>query len=355
MPGKRAGHTSTAVGRKIFVFGGSCGPEYLSDFFVLDTDPPPVVRVTSSSCVRGLEHKLLEYFNETEFSDVTFVIQNKKIYAHRLILATASEYFKAMFLTGFREGGTSEIAIPFVSYDSFLDVVKYIYCGRLPAFENVAVAQTGGAGEKGAASQRTYSNGGEGDGYSSGGAPRNIPSTNQSGDGGLMDGYVGSDDDNDIVHQTESGVGMGMSYEEDGFLRGDGGAYGSRNGLSEGGVSEDEGGKGGDRDSVLVKSPVHGRMTPAQLEKACEILEMSDQYMLDHLKQVMEKLLTYEVTEETVDFLLTHAVNCQAEQLGNYCQYFARNNSSIVGGESGESEREGEGLSGHFMKMTMGD
>ncbi len=37
-PGKRAGHTSTAVGRRIFVFGGSCGPEYLSDFFVLDTD-----------------------------------------------------------------------------------------------------------------------------------------------------------------------------------------------------------------------------------------------------------------------------------------------------------------------------
>jgi N-acetylneuraminic acid mutarotase len=39
-PGRRAGHSSTAVNRYIYVFGGSCGADYLSDFFVLDTDPP---------------------------------------------------------------------------------------------------------------------------------------------------------------------------------------------------------------------------------------------------------------------------------------------------------------------------
>lgn len=27
-PGRRAGHTATAVNRKIFVFGGSCGSDY---------------------------------------------------------------------------------------------------------------------------------------------------------------------------------------------------------------------------------------------------------------------------------------------------------------------------------------
>ncbi|EJK60750.1 hypothetical protein THAOC_18844, partial [Thalassiosira oceanica] len=40
-PGKRAGHTATGVGRRIYVFGGSCGTDYLNDFFVLDTDPTP--------------------------------------------------------------------------------------------------------------------------------------------------------------------------------------------------------------------------------------------------------------------------------------------------------------------------
>ena len=45
-PGRRAGHTATAVNRQIYVFGGSCGSDYLNDFYVLDTDPPPHAAVT---------------------------------------------------------------------------------------------------------------------------------------------------------------------------------------------------------------------------------------------------------------------------------------------------------------------
>jgi len=36
-PDRRAGHTATAVNRYIYIFGGSCGSDYLNDFFVLDT------------------------------------------------------------------------------------------------------------------------------------------------------------------------------------------------------------------------------------------------------------------------------------------------------------------------------
>ena len=32
-PGRRAGHTATAVNRKIYIFGGSCGSDYLNDFW----------------------------------------------------------------------------------------------------------------------------------------------------------------------------------------------------------------------------------------------------------------------------------------------------------------------------------
>eukprot|EP00980_Cylindrotheca_fusiformis_P009796 scaffold2156_cov115-Cylindrotheca_fusiformis.AAC.21 len=45
-PGRRAGHTATAVNRKIYVFGGSSGLDYLNDFYVLDTDPPPHATIT---------------------------------------------------------------------------------------------------------------------------------------------------------------------------------------------------------------------------------------------------------------------------------------------------------------------
>jgi len=58
-PGRRAGHTATAVGRSIYVFGGSCGSDYLNDFYVLDTDPAPHAGVTqptptTSTTSRGL-------------------------------------------------------------------------------------------------------------------------------------------------------------------------------------------------------------------------------------------------------------------------------------------------------------
>ncbi len=37
VPGCRAGHTMTAVGSKLFVFGGGDGSHYLNDLHILDT------------------------------------------------------------------------------------------------------------------------------------------------------------------------------------------------------------------------------------------------------------------------------------------------------------------------------
>jgi len=37
VPGPRAGHTMTAVGSKLFIFGGGDGYHYLNDLHILDT------------------------------------------------------------------------------------------------------------------------------------------------------------------------------------------------------------------------------------------------------------------------------------------------------------------------------
>jgi hypothetical protein len=37
VPGPRAGHTISAVGSKLFVFGGGDGNQYLNDLHILDT------------------------------------------------------------------------------------------------------------------------------------------------------------------------------------------------------------------------------------------------------------------------------------------------------------------------------
>ena len=133
-PGKRAGHTATAVGKFIYVFGGSCGTDYLSDFFYLDTDPPPVVQITEPASPQLYARHLAHFSNNEEFADVIFIVEGKRVFAHKLVLSTVSDCFRAMFLAGFRESGSgcSEIEIPDTDYSIFLDMMEYIYTGRAP-------------------------------------------------------------------------------------------------------------------------------------------------------------------------------------------------------------------------------
>lgn len=135
-PGRRAGHTATPVHRRLFVFGGSCGSDYLNDFFVLDTDPPPRAVLTEPNSAQLLERRLRHFLNDQEFSDVTFVVEGKQVYGHKLVLSIVSDCFRAMFTTGFRESETNaEIEIPDCSYNAFLAMMEYIYTGRIPVME----------------------------------------------------------------------------------------------------------------------------------------------------------------------------------------------------------------------------
>ena len=131
-PGSRAGHTATAVHRKIYVFGGSCGSDYLNDFYRLDTDPPPLASVTEATSSHLIERRLRHFFNDENFSDVTFLIQGRKVYGHKMVLAIVSDCFRAMFTAGFRESSSSEIKITGCSYEAFLAVMEYIYTGSYP-------------------------------------------------------------------------------------------------------------------------------------------------------------------------------------------------------------------------------
>jgi RCC1 and BTB domain-containing protein len=65
--------------------------------------------------------------NDEEFSDVTFMIENQCIYAHRAILSQRSEHFAAMFRSGMRESVERVIPIPGISRHAFLLLLEYLY------------------------------------------------------------------------------------------------------------------------------------------------------------------------------------------------------------------------------------
>lgn len=72
--------------------------------------------------------------NKEEFSDVTFVVDNKKFFAHKIITSQLSEKFKAMFsgasTGGFIEAQKNVIKIENISYNVFAQIMKYLYSGE---------------------------------------------------------------------------------------------------------------------------------------------------------------------------------------------------------------------------------
>ncbi|KAF0698360.1 Aste57867_11010 [Aphanomyces stellatus] len=127
-PSRRAGHTCTVVHRKLFIFGGSYDNEYLNDMHILDTDPPPEAAVTVPCTFQA---SLAQYVNSPEHSDISFVVDGRIFYGHKLILSLRSDRFRAMFSAGFREASAAQIEIPDLPYAVFDALMAYVYSGQL--------------------------------------------------------------------------------------------------------------------------------------------------------------------------------------------------------------------------------
>eukprot|EP01132_Coremiostelium_polycephalum_P004004 gene4004-5007_t len=71
---------------------------------------------------------LKKLFNSPDFSDVCFLCEGKKLYAHKAICASRCEQLRAMFTWG-RESKEQEISLPHIPYAAMYGVLEYIYCG----------------------------------------------------------------------------------------------------------------------------------------------------------------------------------------------------------------------------------
>ena len=65
--------------------------------------------------------------NDEDTCDITFIVENKKIYAHSCILKIRSDYFRKMFNAKFKETKTWEIHVEDTPYDVLFAYLLYIY------------------------------------------------------------------------------------------------------------------------------------------------------------------------------------------------------------------------------------
>ncbi|KAG5677275.1 hypothetical protein PVAND_007045 [Polypedilum vanderplanki] len=83
----------------------------------------------------NLTDKLSEDFSKlylsANYSDVTFIVEDEKIFGHKVILAARSDYFRAMFYSGLSESTKAEIQLKEIKKDSFKILLKYIYSGKI--------------------------------------------------------------------------------------------------------------------------------------------------------------------------------------------------------------------------------
>jgi protein-L-isoaspartate O-methyltransferase len=74
---------------------------------------------------------LAKLVNNKDLSDVCFVLEGQKVYAHRLVLQLRSSHFRAMLNGGMREASMSEIVIPQCPHSIFLLLLKTLYTGEV--------------------------------------------------------------------------------------------------------------------------------------------------------------------------------------------------------------------------------
>ena len=126
VPTGRSSLVTQVYENSLYVFGGYDGKRVLSDFYKFRLKPigvPPM----------GLVSDFRRLVNQSDMSDVSFLVEGEQVFAHRAILAIRSEYFRALLFNGhMRESVTAEeavkpITINDISHTVFLKVLEYLY------------------------------------------------------------------------------------------------------------------------------------------------------------------------------------------------------------------------------------
>lgn len=79
-----------------------------------------------------------QYVNSQTLSDVTFVVEGRPFYAHRIALLAASDTFSAMFGGNYREKSADSIEIPNIRWEAFEAMMHCLYTGNVKVAPELA-------------------------------------------------------------------------------------------------------------------------------------------------------------------------------------------------------------------------
>lgn len=122
-PCPRFCHSCQVHDNSLYVFGGYDGHQRLNDFWQFKLPTVVNIAIPQSSLISDLR----SFLNEERLSDVTFIVEGKPIYAHKMLCMRCS-YFQTVFETQPHE---KTITINSVSYRAFLALLEYLYTDRI--------------------------------------------------------------------------------------------------------------------------------------------------------------------------------------------------------------------------------
>ena len=74
-----------------------------------------------------------------DFADVTFVVEGRRIVAHKAVLCARCDYFRHMLHSGMAETRQDDISLPDIRYKAFRSLLEYIYSDRVAPTPDIAV------------------------------------------------------------------------------------------------------------------------------------------------------------------------------------------------------------------------
>ncbi|KAK4257311.1 hypothetical protein QN277_006914 [Acacia crassicarpa] len=109
----------------------------LYSLIIRTTSIPPLDTTPSSTTPQV--YLCEQYVNNPSLSDVTFLVEGKRFYAHRICLLASSDAFRAMLDGVYREKEAKYIPIPNIKWAAFELMMRFIYTGTVDV--NLDLAQ----------------------------------------------------------------------------------------------------------------------------------------------------------------------------------------------------------------------